>query len=171
MTTLSSDSKNVINANNEISKAIETSLKKSTNKVEKKEVVKKDLKKEATTTKANEYLLSMLDKSLFVSNSGMSKENIYKASIFATCITDRDKKTIRRKIRNNMDSFISSFISYETNKNTDKIKKLLTAFKDFYTNVYSLNDYSLNSLISANTDTVKKDNVIKMLSIIKKYDK
>ena len=131
----------------------------------------KNIAKEKATIKANESILSAMyqtiDKSLFVSNSGQNKENIYKKDIFAHCITDTDKKRTRTKIRNTIDSFCSSFIAYKANNQTEKLKALKTQFDVFYKTVYLKNDYSIESIISNNTEVNKKNNLIKMLSIIK----
>lgn len=118
-----------------------------------------------STVNFNE-IIANLDKSLLVSNSGQRKENIYKKDIFADCITDRDKKTRRRKLRNILDSFISSFI---LTKEEEKLKKLSLSFDAYYKATYTTNDYTLDSIISANTDAAKKENVNKMLSIAKNY--
>lgn len=131
----------------------------------------KNIAKEKATTKANESILNammqQIDKSLFVSNSGQNKENIYKKDIFSHCITDTDKKRTRTKIRNTIDSFASSFIAYKSNNQTDKLKALKNQFDVFYKTVYIKNDYSIESIISNNTEINKKNNLIKMLSIIK----
>ena len=125
---------------------------------------------ETATTNANLFLLSSLDKSLFVSNSGQSKETIYKADLFVN-LSDKEKKSLRRKLRNTIDSFITSFIAYDTAKDTKKLNALFVSFNDYYKSVYVLNDYSLNSLMSNNTDIAKKDGLNKMLTIVNKLIK
>lgn len=110
-------------------------------------------------------VLKSLDSSLFVSNSGMRKENIYKKDVFSNCLTDRDKKTIRRKIRNIIENFMKSIL---TQKDPVKLKKLCEQFDIFYKATYQNNDYSFDSLASKNTDETKKENLIKMLTICKK---
>lgn len=129
-----------------------------------------NVNKETANVNANLFLLSSLDKSLFVSNSGQSKETIYKADLFKN-LSDKEKKSLRRKLRNTMDSFITSFIAYDTAKDTKKLNALFTSFNDYYKSVYVLNDYSLNSLMSNNTDVAKKDGLTKMLSIVNKLIK
>ena len=142
--------------------------KKETAKKAKKTTSKKESKKEVETTSLNlDSVLKSLDKSLFVTISGMNKENVYKLDVFKDCITDRDKKTIRRKLRNILENFISSFLKYSELKDTNKIKALKKEFDSYYKQVYRLNDYSLNSLISNNTDIKKKEQTEKMLLIIK----
>lgn len=129
-----------------------------------------NVNKETANVNANLFLLSSLDKSLFISNSGQSKETIYKADLFKN-LSDKEKKSLRRKLRNTMDSFITSFIAYDTAKDIKKLNALFTSFNDYYKSVYVLNDYSLNSLMSNNTDVAKKDGLTKMLSIVNKLIK
>lgn len=138
-------------------KAQKTTAKKSTKKesakVEKKEVEKISFSK----------ILETLDTH---TNSGLKKENLYKSSIYADCLTDKDKKSIRRKIRNLLDNFIGSIIRSEKNKTIceDHCKQ----FKLFYEQVYRINDFSVESLVSNNTDELKKENLKKMLELVKK---
>lgn len=151
-------------ANKEVSNKVE---KKETKKQAKKQATKKE-KKEVETTSLNlDNVLKSLDKTLFVTVSGMNKETVYKNEVFANCLTDRDKKTIRRKLRNILDNFISSFLKYAEIKESAKLKALKLEFDKYYKSVYRLNDYSLNSLISNNTDLKKRESVEKMLLIIK----
>lgn len=110
-------------------------------------------------------LLKSLDSSLFVSSLGSKKENIYRKEVFSDCLTDRDKKTQRRKIRNIVESFMKSIL---LQKDSSKLNRLCVDFDKFYKGTYTLNDYSFESICSKNTDESKKDNIIKMLDIVKK---
>lgn len=112
-----------------------------------------------------EKVLANVDKSLLVSNQGSKKENIYKKDIFADCITDRDKKTIRRKLRNILDNYVKSILIC---KDSAKLKKLCLDFDKYYKGVYNINDYSLQSIASNNIDESKKENLIKFLGIVSK---
>lgn len=144
---------NVDTAKVEKKKAQKTTAKKSTKKesakVEKKEIEKLSFSK----------LLETLD------TTGLhtiKKENLYNSSIYADCLTDKDKKSVRRKIRNLLDHFIGSIIRSEKNETICK------QFKLFYEQVYRINDFSVESLVSNNTDELKKENLKKMLEIVKK---
>lgn len=112
-----------------------------------------------------EKVLASVDKSLLVSNQGSKKENIYKKDIFADCITDRDKKTVRRKLRNILDNYVKSILLC---KDAAKLKKLCLDFDKYYKGVYNINDYSLQSIASNNIDASKKENLIKFLGIVSK---
>lgn len=160
----SNEVKNVVVRNIEVKNVVEKNLDSKKDKKEKKA----ESKKEVETTSINlEYVLKSLNKNLLVSVSGMSKETVYRNEIFKDCITDRDKKTIRRKLRNILDNFASSFIRYYEINDKNKINALKKEFDYYYKSVYRINDYSINSLISNNTDINKKSIIDKMLQIIK----
>ena len=162
-------------------KAQKTTAKKSTKKesakVEKKEVekttAKKSTKKESAKVEKKEVekisfskLLETLDTTGLHTNSGLKKENLYNSSIYADCLTDKDRKSVRRKIRNLLDNFIGSIIRSEKNKTI--CENHCKQFKLFYEQVYRINDFSVESLVSNNTDELKKENLKKMLEIVKK---
>ena len=162
-------------------KAQKTTAKKSTKKesakVEKKEIekttAKKSTKKESAKVEKKEIeklsiskLLETLDTTGLHTNSGLKKENLYNSSIYADCLTDKDKKSVRRKIRNLLDNFIGSIIRSEKNKTI--CENHCKQFKLFYEQVYRINDFSVESLVSNNTDELKKENLKKMLEIVKK---
>ena len=100
-------------------------------------------------------------KGLLKSSLGNKKEQIYKKELFK----DMDEKSIkkmRKKIRNTTFSLLSSII--ET-----KEKKLIDSFKEFYQQVYCINDFSFASIASENTKDTKKEVVIKGLEIVKNF--
>lgn len=102
---------------------------------------------------------------LLLSSKGTKKESIYKESIFEG-LSDQEKKSSRKKIRNYVHSIFESIIIAEKNKNSTNITKLAKEFADFYLQTYKVNDYSFASVASENT---KDKEIIKnALSIIKK---
>lgn len=141
----------------------------NTAKVEKKKTqkttAKKSTKKEIEKLSFSK-LLETLDTTGLHTNSGLKKENLYNSSIYADCLTDKDKKSVRRKIRNLLDNFIGSIIRSEKNKTI--CENHCKQFKLFYEQVYRINDFSIESLVSNNTDELKKENLKKMLEIVKK---
>lgn len=163
------NSKNVVTTKNgeiiseNVSKSAKKALDKKETKTKKVSVKKEKVEKE---NKLN-FLstLNSLDKSVLLTSAGMQKENIYKNEVYADCITDTDKKVIRRKIRSWLDNFIASTIAAKT---PAEIKKIKAQFDIFYFATYRINDYSLSSLISANTNQLKKENIQKMLDAFKK---
>lgn len=90
---------------------------------------------------------------------GTKKATIFKEEIFAGC-TEKEKKTIRRKLRNILLSFADSV--------TEKDTQLIAAFREFYLDTYQVNDYSLSSVCNENLHPDKKKKVQKLLEICKK---
>ena len=95
--------------------------------------------------------LSQFKSNDLVSNAGTKKENLYKEEIFKG-MEDSEKKRTRKKIRNLCENFCASVLSI-----TDEKKQLNLAkdFEKFYSNVYRVNDYTLNSILSQNAKDEK----------------
>lgn len=98
-------------------------------------------------------------------NKGTKKESIYKESIFAE-LSDKEKKSTRKKIRNFVSSIFESIIIADKENNKKSITKLANSFANFYKETYKLNDYSFASVASENTKD--KETINKALAIIKK---
>lgn len=112
-------------------------------------------------------ILSTLQKNtngLLKTSLGTKKATIYKEDIFSEC-SDKEKKSLRKKLRNTLFSLCSSLIS-ETEK--EKQNKLIKSFNNFYKSVYIINDYSLQSVCNENLKTEKKDILQQALNICKK---
>lgn len=164
---------NGVNNNVEASAKVEkkktqkTTAKKSTKKESAKvEKEKKEFSRKEVEKLSFSKLLETLDTTGLHTDSGLKKENLYNSSIYADCLTDKDKKSVRRKIRNLLDNFIGSIIRSEKNKTI--CENHCKQFKLFYEQVYRINDFSVESLVSNNTDELKKENLKKMLEIVKK---
>ena len=102
---------------------------------------------------------------LLVTNKGTKKESIYKESIFEE-LRDKEKKSIRKKIRNYVHSIFESIINAEKGNNKKDVSKLAKTFADFYCETYKVNDYTFASIASENTKD--KETINNALSIIKK---
>ena len=61
---------------------------------------------------------------------------------------------MREKLRKLMFNYCNSIISIT---DTNKCKSLAKDFANFYTSVYRINDFSLDSIASANTEETKKE--------------
>ena len=113
----------------------------------------------------------ILDKSkkstsgLLNTNLGTKKESIYKESIFEG-LSDKQKKSARKKIRNYVHAIFESIITKNTEKKNKELNDLITSFVEFYTETYRVNDYSFSSVASENTK--EKDLINNALGIIKK---
>ena len=93
------------------------------------------------------------------------KESIYKSEIFEG-LSDKENKSSRKKIRNYVQSLLSSICTAEG----ESLKTLCKEFTDLYTQVYAVNDYSLASISSGNTPDETKAMLTKGLDIIKEFN-
>lgn len=112
-------------------------------------------------------ILSNLQKEtsgLLKTSLGTKRESIYQTSIFEDC-SDKEKKSLRKKLRNTLFSLCSSLID---EKDETKRGKLIKSFNDFYKQVYVNNDYSLQSVCNENLKAEKKETLQKALDICKK---
>ena len=121
-------------------------------------------KAKANSLIALDVLKSVKEKNarLFKTSLGMKTE-IYKKELFAGA-NEKQIKSLRKKFRNVTFNFLSSIAA-----NADK--KLIDGFIDFYKQVYTLNDFSFNSIASENTKEEKKAILLKGLEIVKKNAK
>lgn len=101
---------------------------------------------------------------LLKTSLGTKRESIYQNAIFENC-SDKEKKSLRKKLRNTLFSLSSSLID---EKDDQKKNKLIKSFNDFYKQVYVTNDYSLQSVCNENLKSEKKETLQKALDICKK---
>lgn len=102
-------------------------------------------------------LNSFFSNDLLKTNKGGAKENIYKKDIFNGV---DNKKSLRTKLRKLMFNYCSSILNITDN---EKAKNLAKDFSNFYSSVYRINDFSLSSVCSANTENSKKEILTKGL--------
>ena len=102
-------------------------------------------------------LNSFFSNNLLKTNKGGTKESIYKKDIFEGV---DNKKSLRTKLRKLMFNYCSSIINITDN---EKAKNLAKDFSNFYASVYKVNDFSLSSVSSANTEETKKEILTKGL--------
>lgn len=96
-------------------------------------------------------LNSFMSAELLKSAKGGKKESIYKNEIF---VDVENKKGLRTKLRKLVFNYCSSIVAITDDK---KAKALAKDFQKFYASVYKVNDFSLASICSANTEEAKKD--------------
>lgn len=94
---------------------------------------------------------SFMSSELLKTSKGGAKESIYKNEIF---VEVENKKGLRTKLRKLVLNYCSSVIAITDDK---KAKALAKDFSNFYTSVYKVNDFSLSSICSANTEETKKE--------------
>ena len=103
-------------------------------------------------------LNSFFSNDLLKTNKGGAKESIYKKDIFEGV---ENKKSLRTKLRKLMFNYCNSILNITE---TEKAKNLAKDFAKFYSSVYRINDFSLSSVSSANTEESKKEILSKGLS-------
>lgn len=102
-------------------------------------------------------LNSFFSNNLLKTNKGGAKESIYKTDIFDGV---DNKKSLRTKLRKLMFNYCNSIINIT---DSEKAKNLAKDFSNFYASVYKVNDFSLSSVSSANTEESKKEILTKGL--------
>lgn len=131
----------------------------------KKQINNVNVEKASANVKANSLIALDVLKSVKEKNAGLfktslgTKTEIYKKELFAGA-NEKQIKSLRKKFRNVTFNFLSTIAN-----NADK--KLIEGFIDFYKQVYTLNDFSFNSIASENTKEEKKAILIKGLEIVK----
>lgn len=124
-----------------------------------------NVEKASANAKANSLIALDVLKSVKEKNAGLfktslgTKTEIYKKELFEGA-NEKQIKSLRKKFRNVTFNFLSTIAN-----NADK--KLIEGFIDFYKQVYTLNDFSFNSISSENTKEEKKAILIKGLEIVK----
>lgn len=131
----------------------------------KKQINNVNVEKASANAKANSLIALDVLKSVKEKNAGLfktslgTKTEIYKKELFEGA-NEKRIKSLRKKFRNVTFNFLSTIAN-----NADK--KLIEGFIDFYKQVYTLNDFSFNSIASENTKEEKKAILIKGLEIVK----
>ena len=131
----------------------------------KKQINNVNVEKASANVKSNSLIALDVLKSIKEKNAGLfktslgTKTEIYKKELFEGA-NEKQIKSLRKKFRNVTFNFLSTIAN---NAN----KKLIEGFIDFYKQVYTLNDFSLNSIASENTKEEKKAILMKGLEIVK----
>ena len=147
------------------------------NVVVEKEVANNKVNKAKAQAKANSTIklsVESIFKKLESDTNGLlktslgKKTEIYIESLF-NGLNEKQKKSTRKKIRNNTYSLLESICKMQELKNKEKLAKLIKAFKEFYKEVYKVNDFSFSSIASENTKDTKKEVLTKGLNIVKNF--
>lgn len=153
---------NKMNENNNVVTNNET--KKETKKTTTKKA-SVTLKKAVAQANANKFILdnlrAQMDSDLLLKGNKGQSIDIYKKEIFKDMLPE-EKKTTRRKIRSMLQGFLLQY------KNGYDLKKLYKNFMIFYTEVYAVHDFSVNSVCGGKTDTETRNIAAKFLADMKK---
>lgn len=109
--------------------------------------------------KANEVL--NFGKEILISNS-KNRKSIYKNSLFEDCKSDKEKKSLRIKLRRKLQNFLGTFLQVE--KNPTKIKELQKVWKEYAKEVYN----NVNEIVDNNSTQDNKELVKRFISVINK---
>ena len=109
--------------------------------------------------KANEVL--NFGKEILISNS-KNRKSIYKNSLFEDCKTDKEKKSLRIKLRRKLQNFLGTFLQVE--KNHAKIKELQKVWKEYAKEVYN----NVNEIVDNNSTQDNKELVKRFISVMNK---
>lgn len=109
--------------------------------------------------KANEVL--NFGKENLISNS-KNRKSIYKNSLFEDCKTDKEKKSLRIKLRRKLQNFLGTFLQVE--KNPTKIKELQKVWKEYAKEVYN----NVNEIVDNNSTQDNKELVKRFISVMNK---
>lgn len=141
------------------------------NKVNKVSANKAKAKAKAKSTKLS---VDSIFKSLNEKTNGLlktslgKKTEIYIESLFAE-LNEKQKKAYRKKLRNTTFSLLDSICKAKEEKKQNELKTLVSAFTEFYKQVYKVNDFSFASIASENTKDTKKEVLTKGLQIVKNF--
>lgn len=109
--------------------------------------------------KANEIL--NFGKEILISNS-KNRKSIYKNSLFDECKSDKEKKSLRIKLRRKLQNFLGTFLQVE--KNPTKIKELQKVWKEYAKEVYN----NVNEIVDNNSTQDNKELVKRFISVMNK---
>lgn len=109
--------------------------------------------------KANEVL--NFGKEVLISNS-KNRKSIYKNSLFVECKSDKEKKSLRIKLRRKLQSFLGTFLQVE--KNPTKIKELQKVWKEYAKEVYN----NVNEIVDNNSTQDNKELIKRFISVMNK---
>lgn len=140
-------------------------MNKKTNKNESANVVVNNSAKVEKVSNVKNIISEFANntKGLLQTSLGTKKASIYKKGIFEGC-SDKEKKSLRKKLRNML---FSCAISLVNEKDAKKKNELVKAFNAFYKDCYVNNDYSLQSVCNENLKTEKKEILENALNLCK----
>lgn len=103
---------------------------------------------------------------LLKTNSNNHKQGIYKNELFID-MDDREKKSLRIKLRNKLSYFVETMEQYNKTKNVEKCKALAQSFKQYAGNVYN----NVNLLYENNTSFQKASKIDEFRTLVETYTK
>lgn len=145
-------------------------VEKEVNKVNKVSANKAKAQAKANSTiKVDSIFKNLNEKTNGLLKTSLGKKTeIYIESLFAE-LNEKQKKAYRKKLRNTTFSLLDSICKAKEEKKQNELKTLVSAFTEFYKQVYKVNDFSFASIASENTKDIKKEVLTKGLQIVKNF--
>ena len=103
---------------------------------------------------------------LIKSNSNNHKQGIYKNELFFE-MNDREKKSLRIKLRNKLSYFVDTMFEYNKIKNIEKCKALAQSFNEYAGKIYN----NMNVLYENNTAYNKIQKIDEFRALVETYTK
>lgn len=135
----------------------------------KKESIKNESEIKLDFTKIDFINLEKTTSKLKANSTSTNKGNfMYKFEL--DNLDEQQKKSLRRKLRGERKDLISSFLKSVSLKDKDLILKSFNEFKTFYFKNHIVNDFSINSIASKNSDKETIDLIIIFLNVVKQLN-
>lgn len=150
--------------------SVENATEVANNKVNKVSATKAKAQAKANSTISFDSIFKKLESNTngLLKTSLGKKTEIYVESLFSG-LNEKQKKSMRKKLRNTTFSLLDSICKAKEEKKTNELKTLVSAFISFYKEAYKVNDFSFASVASENTKDVKKEVLLKGLQIVKNF--
>lgn len=152
---------NVVNNENKTSEATKKTTKKPTTKSKASDT----LKKAVATANANKSIMdnlrAQLDVDFLIKGEKGQSITLYKKECFKNMLPEERKNT-KRKFRDMLQGFLLQY------KKGCDLKKLYKNFMIFYTQVYTVNDFSVNSVCGGKTDTETRNIAARFMAEMKR---
>ncbi len=129
---------------------------------------KEQLVKEALNSNLDELNLdSLLDKVTVKNPTATNGER--KSSLYKELDNKKLDKQQRKTVRNKRNKLINNILFYAQQKQLKELKETIKEFNSFYKETYLLNDYSINSIASKNSDKDTMEKVEIFFKIVKEF--
>lgn len=120
----------------------------------------KDNKKENAAVFSVKSILEKTTKQL--KTSAGRNESIYKKEVYND-IPKEKHKNLRTKLRKITENFAKTIVA---EKDKNKLQSLIKDFTEYYISIYLVNDFTVNSICSNNTETETKELYLRMFDKI-----
>ena len=108
-------------------------------------------------------ILNQTSKSSVLKSFSKSKIGIYKKEIFSECQTDKEKKSLRIKLRRKLDQFLGAYLAANKNK-PEELKELQQVWQNYAKQIYE----DTKIICDNNSDADKQKLVEKFLQAMEK---